>query len=103
MAGLIVEEIGRFAENGHIYRDKRAVHWCPQCATALAEAEVEYEEHTSPAITVRFPIDPEAFRDRVPGLTGPERAVVRGASQRRPGLSSATPRARETVPPRRAS
>ncbi len=55
--GTIVEEIGRFAANGHVYRDKRSVHWCPQCATALAEAEVEYEEHVSPAITVRFPLE----------------------------------------------
>ncbi len=54
----IVEEIGRFAANGHVYRDKRSVLWCPQCATALAEAEVEYEDHSSPAITVRFPLDP---------------------------------------------
>ena len=52
----IVEQIGVFARNGNIYRDKRSVHWCPQCATALAEAEVEYEDHVSPAIYVRFPL-----------------------------------------------
>ncbi|MGH9798525.1 MAG: class I tRNA ligase family protein, partial [Candidatus Polarisedimenticolia bacterium] len=49
----IVEQIGRFVENGNVYRDKRSVHWCPQCATALAEAEVEYQDHVSPSIYVR--------------------------------------------------
>src|SRR5713101_5541500 len=48
--GMIVEQIGCFVGNGHIYRDKRSVHWCPQDATALAEAEVEYEDDVSPAI-----------------------------------------------------
>ncbi len=66
----VVEQIGRFARNGNIYRDKRSVHWCPQCATALAEAEVEYEEHTSPAITVRFPLHGERLIARYPALQG---------------------------------
>src|SRR5262245_34707771 len=40
----IVEQIGRFAAHGNIYRDKRSTQWCPTCATAHAEAEVEYED-----------------------------------------------------------
>jgi len=65
----IVEQIGGFAERGNIYRDKRSVHWCPQCATALAEAEVEYEDHVSPAIYVRFPLSGEALLERYPLLS----------------------------------
>ena len=39
-----------------IYRGKRPIHWCPSCATALAEAEVEYENHTSKSVYVKFPV-----------------------------------------------
>jgi isoleucyl-tRNA synthetase len=52
----IVRELGRFFEVGGVYRGYKPVHWCMSCRTALAEAEVEYEEHRSPSITVRFPI-----------------------------------------------
>ena len=64
----IVEQVGRFAEQGNIYRDKRSVHWCPNDGTALAEAEVEYEEHVSPAITVRFPLEAERLAAKFPAL-----------------------------------
>jgi isoleucyl-tRNA synthetase len=68
--GTIVEQIARFAENGHIYRDKGSVHWCPRCATALAEAEVEYEDHASPSIYVRFPLETGPLEKRFPMLAG---------------------------------
>src|SRR5207249_3184075 len=64
----VVEQIGRFVENGNVYRDKRSVHWCPQDATALAEAEVEYEDHVSPAVYVRLPWHAPALGARFPGL-----------------------------------
>jgi isoleucyl-tRNA synthetase len=64
----IVEQIGRFVENGNVYRDKRSVHWCPRCVTALAEAEVEYEDHVSPSIYVRFPY--RGLDARFPALRG---------------------------------
>ena len=51
----IVSMFRRLVEGGFVYRGLRPVHWCPVCATALAEAEVEYTEHTSPSIYVRFP------------------------------------------------
>ncbi|MCK4308011.1 isoleucine--tRNA ligase, partial [candidate division WOR-3 bacterium] len=41
-------------ENGYVYRDKRPVHWCTSCKTALAEAELEYKEIGSPSIYVKF-------------------------------------------------
>jgi isoleucyl-tRNA synthetase len=52
----IVRQLGEFARAGLIYRDKKPVHWCTFHRTALAEAEVEYEEHASPSIYVRFPV-----------------------------------------------
>src|SRR6202140_3072730 len=42
-------------KNGHLYKGYKPVHWCLNCRSALAEAEVEYEDKTSPSIYVRFP------------------------------------------------
>jgi isoleucyl-tRNA synthetase len=44
-------------ERGFVYRGKRPVHWCFECRTALAEAEVEYTDHVSPSIYVAFAIN----------------------------------------------
>lgn len=43
-------------EKGLIYRSRKPIHWCPRCVTALAEAELEYADRTSPSIYVKFPI-----------------------------------------------
>ncbi|GAB6060237.1 isoleucine--tRNA ligase [Desulfonatronum parangueonense] len=60
-------ELGRFMAKGAVVRNKKPVHWCCSCETALAEAEVEYAEHSSPSIYVAFPLnDPklgEVFSD----------------------------------------
>jgi isoleucyl-tRNA synthetase len=51
------EQLRAFAQilrNGHVYKGLKPVHWCLDCRSALAEAEVEYEDRTSPAIDVRF-------------------------------------------------
>ena len=45
---------GRIIGNGHVYKGVKPVHWCLDCRSALAEAEVEYEEKVSPAIDVAF-------------------------------------------------
>ena len=45
---------GRIIRNGHLYKGVKPVYWCLDCRSALAEAEVEYEERTSPAIDVAF-------------------------------------------------
>ncbi|MCL4873226.1 isoleucine--tRNA ligase [bacterium] len=50
----ILRELKRFAENGIVYKGKKPVHWCPSCMTALAEAEVEYADKTSPSVYVKF-------------------------------------------------
>ena len=43
-------------KNGHLYKGFKPVHWCLNCRSALAEAEVEYEDTTSPSIYVRFAV-----------------------------------------------
>ena len=52
----IVREFGKFALNGSLVRSKKPIYWCISCKTALAEAEVEYGEHRSPSIFVKFPM-----------------------------------------------
>ena len=54
-------ELARFAERDGLYKGRKPIHWCSSCVTALAEAEVEYEDHTSPSIYVKFP-----YRDKLP-------------------------------------
>src|SRR5262245_4659092 len=54
----IARALGKFVQKGLVYKGKKPVHWCIHCRTALAEAEVEYEPHTSPSIYVEFPIAP---------------------------------------------
>ena len=73
----IVRALGKFVEQDMVYKGKKPVHWCTHCRTALAEAEVEYEPHTSPSIYVEFPMAEESVADfwkRVDGSSG-----VRGA------------------------
>jgi isoleucyl-tRNA synthetase len=54
----VIRVLATFARQGLLYRAKRPVHWCMTHRTALAEAEVEYAEHTSPSIYVRLPLVP---------------------------------------------
>ncbi|MDX1582583.1 MAG: isoleucine--tRNA ligase [Thermoanaerobaculia bacterium] len=53
----IADALGRFFETGMVFKGLKPVHWCTRCQTALAEAEVEYEDKTSPSIFVRFEAD----------------------------------------------
>lgn len=50
----VVRALGRVIEQGHVVRSMKPVHWCVACGSALAEAEVEYHNKTSPAIDVGF-------------------------------------------------
>jgi len=52
----IARAFGGFVEKGMVYKGQKPVHWCSSCRTALAEAEVVYEDHTSPSIYVEFPV-----------------------------------------------
>jgi isoleucyl-tRNA synthetase len=75
----IVRALGRFVERGLVYKGKKPVHWCIHCRTALAEAEVEYEDHSSPSIYVEFPLAPASADElaaRVPGLAGRDVSVL---------------------------
>jgi isoleucyl-tRNA synthetase len=67
IAGAFVD----FLSQGSVYKGLKPVNWCLHCRTALAEAEVEYENHTSPSIWVRFKLasDPAAIH---PALAGHE-------------------------------
>jgi isoleucyl-tRNA synthetase len=75
----IARALGKFVEAGLVYKGKKPVHWCIHCRTALAEAEVEYEEHSSPSIYVEFPLAPESADDigqRIPELRGRDVSVL---------------------------
>jgi len=52
----IIRALGHILQHGYLYAGAKPVHWCIECGSALAEAEVEYEDKTSPAIDVAFKI-----------------------------------------------
>jgi isoleucyl-tRNA synthetase len=61
----IIRSLGKIASNGHLQKGSKPVHWCMDCGSALAEAEVEYQDKTSPAIDVRFSVvDMQQFLQR---------------------------------------
>ncbi len=61
----IIRSLGRIAARGHVIKGEKPVHWCIDCGSALAEAEVEYADKQSIAIDVRFEVlDPEALEAR---------------------------------------
>ena len=75
----IVRALGKFVEQDMVYKGKKPVHWCTHCRTALAEAEVEYEPHTSPSIYVEFPLKDDSkgeLATRVPALAGKNVSVL---------------------------
>jgi len=75
----IARALGKFVEQGLVYKGKKPVHWCIHCRTALAEAEVEYEDHSSPSIYVEFLLGDESrdtLASRVPALAGRDVSVL---------------------------
>lgn len=56
----IVRSLGTIIERGHLHQGSKPVHWCLDCGSALAEAEVEYQDKTSPAIDVMFNVIDES-------------------------------------------
>jgi isoleucyl-tRNA synthetase len=52
----IIRTLGKIIDAGHLHKGSKPVHWCTDCGSALAEAEVEYEDKTSTAIDVRFSV-----------------------------------------------
>lgn len=74
----IIRELGRILAQGFLYQGEKPVHWCVDCASALAEAEVEYEDKTSEAIDVTFQVQDVQQLQKIFGveLTNPAYAVI---------------------------
>ena len=71
----IVREFGKFAASGSLLKSKKPNYWCMSCQTALAEAEVEYGDHTSPSIFVKFPMISN-LSEKYPELEGKQVFIV---------------------------
>jgi isoleucyl-tRNA synthetase len=72
----IAAALGRFFETGMVYKGLKPVHWCTYDQSALAEAEVEYEEHTSPSVYVRFRLTDDSVRSLDLPIEKPLYAVI---------------------------
>jgi isoleucyl-tRNA synthetase len=70
----VIRQLGRFFAKGSVYYGEKPVHWCFSCKTALAEAEVEYEDRTDPSVYVKMPVT--GLDARIPALKGKRTAVV---------------------------
>ncbi len=70
-----VAELGRLYLGGGVYKGKKPVYWCASCKTALAEAEVEYHDHGTPSIYVKFACVSD-ISARLPRLAGENVSVV---------------------------
>jgi isoleucyl-tRNA synthetase len=71
--------LGQIQQAGYLYQGAKPVHWCVDCGSALAEAEVEYEDKTSPAIDVGFAVADHtdlARRFDIETISGPIRVVI---------------------------
>ena len=75
----IIRALGKIVANGHLHKGAKPVHWCVDCRSALAEAEVEYYDKTSPSIDVAFhAADPDAVKAKfgAANVTGPVSLVI---------------------------
>ncbi len=68
--------LSEFVRGGGVTRSKKPIYWCLSCRTALAEAEVEYNDHTSPSLYVRFPLTDEKLKAVFPRVNGPAYVVI---------------------------
>lgn len=71
---ITLAELYKCFKKGEVYRGSKPVYWCHSCVTALAEAEVEYKDHTSITVFVKFPLRDEAKKSL--GLQGDVSAVI---------------------------
>ena len=74
----IMRALGEIYRNGYLYQGSKPVHWCVDCGSALAEAEVEYEDVNSPAIDVGFKVVDQAALLKVfsVDISAPVHAVI---------------------------
>lgn len=66
---IIARECGKFAKDGSLFRSKKPIYWCCTCQTALAEAEIEYQDESAPSIFVKFRMQDDLSQD-YPDLKG---------------------------------
>jgi len=72
---ITAREFGRFVKAGSVYKNRKPVYWCAECGTALAEAEVEYHDHRTASIYVKFAmVDP--VTDVIPEAEGYRVSVI---------------------------
>jgi isoleucyl-tRNA synthetase len=67
----IMRTLGGIYANGYLFQGQKPVHWCVDCGSALAEAEVEYEDKASPAIDVAFAVKDAAALSKAFGIAPP--------------------------------
>ena len=72
----IIRALGQIQQNGYLYQGRKPVNWCLDCGSALAEAEVEYEDKTSPAIDVGFEVKDIEALGKALGVSLPGNAKV---------------------------
>ena len=71
----VLRSLAAFFESGEVYLGKRPVHWCMSCRTALAEAEIEYRDKTSPSIYVKFSLSSD-LTETAPALAGKRTSIL---------------------------
>ena len=72
---IIAAECGKFAMQGGLFRSKKPILWCCSCKTALAEAEIEYKDETSPSIYVKFALKDD-LNSILPDISAKKAAIV---------------------------
>ena len=71
----IARECGKFAKDGSLFRSKKPIYWCFTCQTALAEAEIEYSDDSTPSIYVKFALKDD-LSPILPSLKGKDVFVI---------------------------
>jgi len=71
----VLRHLAAFYDSGNVYKGKRPVYWCVNCKTALAEAEIEYKDHSSPSVYVKFPVISD-LAGKFPALRGKKASVI---------------------------
>jgi len=88
----IARILGKFVEQGYVYKGARPVYWCIKDQTALADHEVEYKDHTSPSIYVKFPLPADQVEELKNKIAGREQSQKTGSAPSHPPLSWPGPR-----------
>lgn len=71
-----IRALASIIRNGHLHKGYKPVHWCVDCGSSLAEAEVEYQDKTSSAIDVSFPVIDQTLFKVFPGLSDAHKTLL---------------------------